>query len=93
VGKLKLKAILHHGEAAFNKVRQFVKIGGEDVILAHRLLKNSVPGHEYVLLSQAFADIADGFQGKELEALERSVPHVHRQCRASTDQQATDEKF
>lgn len=54
VGQLKLKAILHHGEAVFTKVRHFNKVGGEDVILAHRLLKNSIQSNEYLLMTEAF---------------------------------------
>ena len=53
VGKLQLKAILHRGEAVFSKVAEFQKISGEDVILAHRLLKNSVPMREYILETRA----------------------------------------
>ena len=67
VGKLKLKAILHHGEAAFSKVRHFENIGGEDVILAHRLLKNSIEHDEYILLSEAFADMCGDVEGMDLE--------------------------
>jgi hypothetical protein len=56
VGKLKLKAILHLGEAAFTQVHNTQKISGEDVIISHRLLKNSVPSKEYILMTKAFAD-------------------------------------
>ena len=44
---LRLKAILHFGEAVFRKIRQFDEMAGEDVILIHQLLKNSIPSHEY----------------------------------------------
>ncbi len=57
IGELKLKSILHHGEAAFSQVQQFSKIAGEDVILAHRLLKNSVTSREYVMMSSAFHEL------------------------------------
>ncbi|MDX1408618.1 MAG: DUF2652 domain-containing protein, partial [Saprospiraceae bacterium] len=56
VGKLKLKAILHAGKAAFTRVRDIRKISGEPVILAHRLLKNSIPSDEYIIMTRAFAD-------------------------------------
>jgi hypothetical protein len=56
VGKLKLKAILHLGEAAFTQVHSTQKISSEDVIISHRLLKNSVPSKEYILMTKAFAD-------------------------------------
>jgi len=56
VGRLKLKAILHVGEAAFTHVLNTQKISGEDVIISHRLLKNSVPSKEYILMTRAFAN-------------------------------------
>jgi class 3 adenylate cyclase len=49
---LKLKAILHKGEVAFKKIRQFDELAGQEVILAHRLLKNTVPSHEYILMTE-----------------------------------------
>lgn len=56
VGKLKLKAVLHVGEAAFSTILNTTKISGEDVIIAHRLLKNSVPSDEYILMTEAFVN-------------------------------------
>lgn len=67
VGKLNLKAVLHHGEAAFTKIRHFEKIGGEDVILAHRLLKNTIERDEYILLSSQFAELCETLNGSNLE--------------------------
>lgn len=49
---LRLKAIVHRGRAAFRKIRQFQELAGEDVILVHRLLKNSVSEREYILLTE-----------------------------------------
>jgi class 3 adenylate cyclase len=51
---LRLKAIVHAGDAAFRRIRQFEELTGEDVIVAHRLLKNSVPLPEYVLMTETF---------------------------------------
>jgi hypothetical protein len=60
VGGLKLKQVLHVGEVAVERVNQFVKLFGVDVILVHKLLKNSVPSDEYVLMTkQAHSVIAD----------------------------------
>ncbi len=56
VGQLKLKAVLHVGEAAFSTIMNTTKISGEDVIIAHRLLKNSVPSSEYILMTEAFVN-------------------------------------
>lgn len=53
VGALTLKVIAHHGEMFLAKIKDRVKLIGKDVIVAHRLLKNSVPGSEYLLVSQA----------------------------------------
>lgn len=51
---LKLKAVLHLGEAFFKTIRQFEELAGEDVILVHQLLKNSIPSDEYILTTEAF---------------------------------------
>jgi len=52
-GDLKLKFVAHVGEVAFQKVKRYTELAGVDVILVHRLLKNSVPISEYVLMSDA----------------------------------------
>lgn len=67
IRQLHLKAILHHGEAAIKQIRQFEELAGEDVILAHRLLKNSVTRKEYVLMSETFYDLLGGLPGEEIE--------------------------
>ena len=61
VQELKLKAILHSGTAAFTKVHTMQKISGEDVITAHRLLKNSIPSEEYILITKPFLDKCQSF--------------------------------
>jgi hypothetical protein len=53
-GDLRLKVIAHTGTILVKQVRQFEEIAGEDVILAHRLLKNTVPSPEYLLLTESF---------------------------------------
>ena len=60
VGQLKLKAIMHVGEAAFTKVKDMRKISGSDVITAHRLLKNSIESDQYLLMTGAFYHMIDG---------------------------------
>jgi class 3 adenylate cyclase len=49
---LRLKVIIHTGEVAIEHIHGFNKLFGMDVILAHRLLKNSVPSQEYVLMTE-----------------------------------------
>jgi hypothetical protein len=49
---LKLKFVAHVGEVATQTIKRRRKLIGMDVILVHRLLKNSVPVPEYVLVSE-----------------------------------------
>lgn len=71
VDQLKLKVVVHSGEAVFHKVGEFADVSGVDVILAHRLLKNSIPSDEYILMTEAaYRDIevetsVDPSQGEE----------------------------
>ena len=51
--RLTLKFIAHHGEGAFHKIKDREKIFGTDVILVHRLLKNSIPEREYLLVTDS----------------------------------------
>lgn len=51
-GTLRLKFVAHLGEIAFQRVKRYTELAGVDVILVHRLLKNSVPVPEYVLMSE-----------------------------------------
>jgi len=55
---LGLKMILHHGmEIGSVPVGTRIKLMGEDVIVAHRLLKNHIESDEYILISQTLLDI------------------------------------
>jgi len=57
---LGLKIILHYGmEIAAVPVGNHVKLMGEEVIVAHRLLKNKIKSEEYILLSQLLLDCYD----------------------------------
>jgi hypothetical protein len=48
---LTLKIISHYGEFTSYNVRQFSKLIGKDVIVAHQLLKNDIDRHEYWLVT------------------------------------------
>jgi hypothetical protein len=64
IDKLKLKIIAHIGEAAITQVGGIRKISGEDVILTHRWLKNTIPSNEYFLFTEEFANsLADHERG------------------------------
>jgi len=68
IDQLKLKAILHHGEVAVKQIRQFVELAGEDVIIAHRLLKNTIKAKEYILMTEKFYKLSGGVLGSSPEA-------------------------
>jgi class 3 adenylate cyclase len=53
IGSLTVKAVAHLGEVAEQTVRSHTTLAGTDVILVHRMLKNSVPIPEYVLVTDA----------------------------------------
>lgn len=67
IDQLKLKAFLHVGETVIKQIRQFEELAGENVILIHRLLKNSIPVKEYILLTEAFYELSGGFSEQEAE--------------------------
>ncbi|OON67755.1 DUF2652 domain-containing protein [Hymenobacter sp. CRA2] len=51
---LTIKIIGHYGRVSVADIREFKKLLGRDVIVAHRLLKNNVAGSEYVLLTEDY---------------------------------------
>lgn len=63
---LRLKVIAHAGKALLHEVGGLQELAGIDVILVHRLLKNSVPGNEYLLLTEAAAIELGGLGGLRL---------------------------
>ncbi len=59
IDRLRLKIIVHRGQALFYRIDRFTELSGSDVILVHRLLKNSLMQEEYILLSEpAFTEFA-----------------------------------
>jgi Protein of unknown function (DUF2652) len=57
--QLSLKFVVHQGEVAEQKVKRHAELAGVDVILVHRMLKNSVPVVEYVLMTDPVAACLD----------------------------------
>ena len=49
---LTLKVITHYGEFTGYNVRNFNKLIGKDIIVAHQLLKNDIDEHEYWLVTK-----------------------------------------
>lgn len=56
---LGLKMILHYGEVSLTRIGKRIKLLGEDVIIAHKLLKNSIDCEEYILLSDQLIKAGD----------------------------------
>jgi hypothetical protein len=63
MSSLKLKAILHHGEFIRKQMGGGSELAGPDVILAHRLLKNSIESVEYILMTKSFHDRSGDLPG------------------------------
>jgi hypothetical protein len=53
--KLSLKVVTHYGEFTGYNVKNFYKLIGKDVIVAHQLLKNDIDQHEYWLVTKNIA--------------------------------------
>lgn len=68
---LKLKLVVHAGKAHFYKLGSFQELAGPDVIVLHRLLKNTEEGKEYLMISDAAFKLL-GFKDDE-PGFERSV--------------------
>jgi hypothetical protein len=60
IKNLELKQVVHWGRASFQEVANFRKLFGLDVVLVHRMLKNSVPKQRYLMLTEpAFQKLRD----------------------------------
>jgi hypothetical protein len=60
---LSLKFIAHYGVLQETVIQNFVKIMGSDVILAHRLLKNTIDEKEYMLATDYYLSTQDNNSG------------------------------
>ena len=68
IGRLRVKFAAHLGEVTTQTIRDKAKLFGVDVIAVHRMLKNTVPAPEYVLMSEPL------HERLEPELRERAVP-------------------
>ncbi len=63
---LRLKFVAHYGPVSEIKVNRFTKLSGVEMIVAHRLLKNSIGSDEYLLLTEKLLeqlpDHSDSFE-------------------------------
>tara|TARA_R110000868_G_scaffold176501_1_gene414206 strand:+ start:733 stop:1377 length:645 start_codon:yes stop_codon:yes gene_type:complete len=54
--ELSLKFVLHFGQLGSVMVKDYCKLFGKDLIIAHRLLKNKISLNEYILLTENFSN-------------------------------------
>jgi Protein of unknown function (DUF2652) len=54
---LTVKVIAHHGHYSRFRVGRVEQLHGTDVIVPHRLAKNHIPSHEYVLATATLLDL------------------------------------
>jgi len=59
IEKLGLKTVVHQGEVLEKKMGGLTELAGEPVIVAHRLLKNSVEGSNYILTTDEVAPLLE----------------------------------
>ena len=76
INKLSLKIIVHYGQVVIKQVRHLEELAGSDVILAHRLLKNTVPSNEYLLLTENFYQWSGGLPGPEPQVFKGTYPDI-----------------
>lgn len=53
---LSLKFVIHYGKVGSIMVKNYCKLFGRDLIIAHRLLKNGINSKEYILFTQSFSN-------------------------------------
>ncbi len=61
---LGIKIVAHFGKIGLTKIRGVSKLIGQDVIIAHRLLKNSTQADEYLLMTEQYTS---RFEQEELD--------------------------
>jgi len=54
--KLTLKIIVHYGKVRTAKIHGVLKLIGSNTVIAHHILKNNVPGNEYLLMSEQYIE-------------------------------------
>ena len=72
---LSLKFVVHYGSLSETVIQNFTKIIGSDVILAHRLLKNTIGKTEYMLLTDKYFSTQSENE-KQLEPWVKFIEHI-----------------
>jgi len=69
---LTLKMIAHAGEIGFTRVKSSEKPFGPTVVMAHRLTKNDIDDHEYLLFTEAVSNELNSFVENPSWAISKS---------------------
>lgn len=81
-GQLGLKIIIHYGIISTVNIKGRTKLIGEDVIIVHKLLKNSTKEKEYILLTNSYLNktkkpmLAKSFNWAPLKTGEDQYDHI-----------------
>jgi class 3 adenylate cyclase len=59
IENLRLKTVMHAGTILEKEVSGMIELAGEPVIVAHRLLKNSIEADNYILVTDAISTLLD----------------------------------
>ncbi len=73
---LDLKIFVHRGEAARFEFRGSIDLFGTDVIVLHRIMKNGVKGHRYVMVTDAASGSIELSGAFDKSFIEEDVQHV-----------------
>ncbi|MAY79828.1 MAG: hypothetical protein CL930_03490 [Deltaproteobacteria bacterium] len=74
--QLKVKAIVHHGPFLIKKVAGFREIAGQEIIRAHRLLKNTIDSDQYLLLTDSVNTLAKASSIIPIESHQEEDPDL-----------------
>jgi uncharacterized protein YndB with AHSA1/START domain len=104
IGTLKLKFVVHHGKFSRQRLGNVEQLHGTDVIVAHRLLKNSVPSKEYLLVTDAvlerlpaerrrqFTPHSESFDVGAISGGYQEIAHLWEEARAKERRRVTPEE-
>ena len=91
IGDLQLKQVVHSGEVSLERIGEFEKLFGLDVIVVHRMLKNTVDANQYLMLSDAahgsfgsFGGVAAEERVERLDGIGEMAMHVYYADELST---------
>jgi len=65
---LTIKFIAHYGDISMNSVKQYKKLFGKELIVAHRLLKNDIESNEYSLFTDHLKEATQTWKDIESQA-------------------------